>query len=57
MVLLEPNCLAKAQTVILTDSEPVTAMSRSDSAALDSLRTFKEQAFPLRVLMSKCPSA
>ena len=39
------------------DFEAVTAISKSDSAALDSLRTLREQAFPLKVLMSRCPSA
>ena len=57
MVLLDPSCLAKAQIVIFSDSEAVTAIRRSDSAASDSFNTDSEQAFPLKVLISKCPSA
>ena len=52
MVRWQPNCLAKAQIVILADSSEVTAINKSASLTLASLITLNEQAFPFRVLIS-----
>ena len=52
IVLLKPNCFAKAQSVIFKDSWEVTPIKRSELLTSAFFKSDKERALPLIVFIS-----